>query len=62
MSAINVNHLRAQLASNTAVEIRNHLDFDLLFFGIVAEIPPELMFLDVVKFEVRDNKYIIYVF
>ena len=62
MSAIIVKHLCAQLASNTAVEIINHLDCDLLFYGIVAEIPLELLFLDVVKFEVRNNKYIIYVF
>ncbi|MGN0730793.1 MAG: hypothetical protein ACI4MA_02665 [Treponema sp.] len=61
MSAIIVKHLCKQLTSKAALEIRNHLDCDLLFSGVVAEIPLELMFLDVVKFEKRNNKYIIYI-
>ena len=55
MSAIIVKHLCKQLTSKAALEIRNHLDCDLLFSGVVAEFPLELLFLDVVKFEVRNN-------
>ena len=61
MSAIIVKHLCAQLASNTAVEIINHLDCDLFFEGSVADIPPELLFLDVVKFQTQNNRYILFV-
>lgn len=41
MSSIYVKQICAQLASNTTIEIRNHLDGDLLFEGAVAAIPPE---------------------
>lgn len=59
--SILVKQLCAQLASNTTLEIRNHLDFDLFFEGAVADIPLELLFLDVVKFQTQNNRYIIFV-
>ena len=51
MSSIYVKNICAQLASNTTIEIRNYLDWDLIFEGAVAAIPPELLLLEVVKFQ-----------
>ena len=61
MSSIYVKNICAQLASNTTTEIRNYLDCDLLFEGAVAAIPPELLLLEVVKFQRQNNRYVIYV-
>lgn len=61
MSSIYVKQICAQLASNTTTEIRNYLDCDLLFEGAVAAIPPELLLLEVVKFQTQNNKYLLYV-
>ena len=61
MSSIYVKNICAQLASNTTIEIRNYLDYDLLFEGAVAAIPPELLLLEVVKFQTQNNRYLLYV-
>ena len=61
MSSIYIKNICAQLASNTTTEIRNYLDCDILFDGAVTAIPPELLFLEVVKFQTHNNKYILHV-
>lgn len=61
MPSIYVKHICEQLASNTTIEIRNFLDDDLLLVGAVAAIPPELLLLEVVKFQRQNSKYVIYV-
>lgn len=61
MSSIYVKNICAQLASNTTTEIRNYLDCDLLFEGTVAAIPPELLFLEIIKFQMHNNRYVLYV-
>ena len=61
MSSLYVKQICTQLTFNTIVEIRNHLDCDLLFEGVVAETPSELLLLEVVKFRTQNNRYILYV-
>lgn len=61
MSSIYVKNICALLASNTTIEIRCYLDWDLLFEGAVAATPPELLLLEVVKFQRQNNKYLLYV-
>lgn len=61
MSAIRVKQICTQLASNTTIEIRNYLDGDLLFEGAAATIPPELLFLEIIKFQMHNNRYLLYV-
>ncbi len=62
MSSIYVKQICAQLASNTTVEIRNYLDCALLFEGALAAILPELLLLEVVKFQAQNNRYMLYVY
>lgn len=61
MPSIYVKNICAHLASNTTIEIRNYLDGDVLFEGAVAAIPPELLLLEVVKFQTQNNRYLLYV-
>ena len=61
MPSIYVKQICAQLASNATTEIVNYLDCDLLFEGAAGAIPPELLLLEVVKFQKQNNKDLLYV-
>lgn len=61
MSSIYVKNICAQLPKNTLVKIYSTVDMAHQFDGMVAEIPPELMLLEVVKFQTQNNRYLLYV-
>ena len=61
MSSIYVKNICAQLPKNTLVEIYSTVDLSHEFDGMVAAIPPELLLLEVVKFQRQNNRYVIYV-
>lgn len=61
MSSIYVKNICAQLPRNTLVKIYRTVDLSHEFDGMVAEIPAELMLLEVVKFQTQNEGYILYV-
>ena len=56
MSSIYVKNICAQLPKNTLVEIHRAVDLSHEFDGMVAEIPPELLLLEVVKFQTQNER------
>lgn len=61
MATIQVKQICAQLPKNTLVEIFRAVDMSHEFDGTVIEIPPELLLLEVVKFQTQNNRYLLYV-
>ena len=61
MSSIYVKNICAQLPKNTLVKIYRTVDISHEFDGMVYEIPPEMLLLEVVRFQIENERYILYV-
>ena len=61
MSSVYVKNIYTILPKHTLVELYCTDSLSHIFDGMVAQIPPELLFLEVVKFQRQNNKYLLYV-